>query len=68
MSAERANDRLITVHACLDDIVAWPVQRRFAFCSSWKVSEVVTQQPETSVEIAQKNLPSIYFRKTRQEN
>ena len=23
------------------DIVAWPVQRRFAFCTSWKVSEVI---------------------------
>ena len=22
------------------DIVAWPVHRRFAFCTSWKVSEV----------------------------
>ena len=22
-------------------IVAWPVQRRFAFCTSWKVSEVI---------------------------
>ena len=23
------------------DIVAWPMQRRFAFCTSWKVSEVI---------------------------
>ena len=23
------------------DIVAWPLQRRFAFCTSWKVSEVI---------------------------
>ena len=23
------------------DIIAWPVHRRFAFCTSWKVSEVI---------------------------
>ena len=23
------------------DIAAWPVQRQFAFCTSWKVSEVI---------------------------
>ena len=27
--------------ACSVDIVAWPGQRQFAFCTSWKVSEVI---------------------------
>ena len=29
------------------DIVEWPVQRRFAFCTSWKVSEVIQRSTDT---------------------
>ena len=30
------------------DIVAWPVQRRFAFCTSWKFLEVIQRSSSTS--------------------
>ena len=43
------------------DVVAWPVQRRFAFCTSWKVSEVISPQPKTTV---QKSPKKIYHRYT----
>ena len=60
------------------DIVAWPVQRRFAFCTSWKVSEVIQRSTSTRlafpstknnrVEIAHKNSQSIYLRYIPREN
>ena len=40
------------------DIVAWPVQRRFAFCTSWKVSEVIGYSTKLK----------IYFQYIRREN